>query len=77
MYVYCNFYCSSVKKNGSNPHFFWTGDATVHRFLAPSVSSLIHSGLGPGRASGHQNLLQIPMDGQLNEIIFMLACKDA
>ena len=28
MYVYCNFYCSPAKKNGSDPHFFWAGDAT-------------------------------------------------
>ena len=28
MYVYCNFYCSPAKKNGSTPHFFWAGDAT-------------------------------------------------
>ena len=28
MHVYCNFYCSPAKKYGSDPHFFWAGDAT-------------------------------------------------
>ena len=29
MYVYCNFYCSPAKKNGSDPGpLFWAGDAT-------------------------------------------------
>ena len=29
MHVYWNFYCSPAKKYGSNPHFFWAGDATA------------------------------------------------
>ena len=33
MYIYCNFYCSLAKKNGSDPHFFWAGDATAHLII--------------------------------------------
>ena len=28
MHEYWNFYCSPAKKYGSDPHFFWAGDAT-------------------------------------------------
>ena len=37
----------------------------LKRFPVPSVFLLIHSGLASGRASSHQNLIQIPMDRQL------------
>ena len=29
-HVYCNFYCSQAKKECSDPHFFWAGDATAN-----------------------------------------------
>ena len=46
MYVYCNFYCSPAKKNGSDPTF-WAGDATdifvcirVIETISVSISTL-------------------------------------
>ena len=40
MYVYCNFYCSPAKKNCSDPHFFWAGDATGIYLCAATFKTL-------------------------------------